>query len=276
MYYCTSTTIESAGVNVSEAPIGYINAGGRGTRLNGLFTPDPNTGIAKALLSIGDPGVRLVDHHITNLRQQNIEHIVIAAGDQPEVYEYIRGTYTDDTSVIATRSIDQLGTGGDLVEYSRSNEDTSLLLVQNVDTILDVDLQDFSRSFEAQRQLGAVASIALTLNKGVPNEDAYMVAGDGRVLHSAEFSVNAEDQPGDYRASSTGAVMITAEFLRSQRWQKRDGQLSFYGGCLKDAWMRDGLYAHNNKYRFFRDVGTIATWQASQADVELQSQLRYN
>ncbi len=53
--------------------VGYLNAGGRGTRLNGLFAPDEKKGIAKALLSIGNPGVCLIDHHITNLRQQGIK-----------------------------------------------------------------------------------------------------------------------------------------------------------------------------------------------------------
>jgi hypothetical protein len=55
---------------ITPDTIGYINAGGRGTRLNGIFTPDRQTGIAKALLAIGEPPIRLIDHHIANLQQQ--------------------------------------------------------------------------------------------------------------------------------------------------------------------------------------------------------------
>lgn len=260
-----------------ETPVGYINAGGRGTRLNGLFTPNPNTGIAKALLSIGDPEVRLIDHHVANLRQQNIERVVIAAGDQPDVYEYVRDVYADDSALTVTRSVDQLGTGGDLVEYARSVESKSPLLIQNVDTILDIELQDFFGYFVAKRRLGALAVIALTLNKGVPNEGAYAVANDGLVLHSSEFgSSNEEEKVDNYRASSTGAVLMDIESIKSRPWRRQDGQLSLYGDCLDSVWRRNSLYAYNNQYRFFRDVGTIATWQASLSDLELQSQLRYN
>src|SRR5690606_31906942 len=145
--------------------IGFINAGGRGTRLNGLFTPDPETGIAKALLEIGNPKVKLIDHHVANLRQQNIERIVVAAGDQPEVYEYVHDTYKDDINIRVTRSLGQLGTGGDLTVYTRESGLPDPIIVQNVDTILDINLGLFSRQFMHKRQLGAQACIALTLNK---------------------------------------------------------------------------------------------------------------
>ena len=37
----------------------YINAGGRGTRLNSTFRPDPEYGIAKALLEVGAPWITI-------------------------------------------------------------------------------------------------------------------------------------------------------------------------------------------------------------------------
>ena len=56
----------------SEA-ISYINAGGRGSRLREVFPYDPERGIAKALLELGNPPLRLVDHHIANSRDQGIQ-----------------------------------------------------------------------------------------------------------------------------------------------------------------------------------------------------------
>lgn len=262
-----------------HTPTGYISAGGRGTRLNELFTPDPSTGIAKALLEIGNPKTRLIDHHIANLRQQNIERIVVAAGDQHNVYEYIQDTYADDPAIIATKSLSQLGTGGDLVEYARTSDASFPLLVQNVDTILDIDLLAFADQFVTQRRLGAMASIALTLKKGVPNEGAFQVDCEGKVLYSAEFddSKNMQTQKvNTHRASSTGAVVIDMDFLRDQKWQKQDGQISLYKNCLYDAWRQDGLYAYNNECRFFRDVGTVAMWLDSRSSLEIQAQLRYS
>lgn len=265
---------------MSNEVIGYINAGGRGTRLNGLFTPDPNTGIAKALLEIGEPNVKLVDHHIANLRAQNIERIVVAAGDQRDVYEYVQDTYTDCPEIRATRSIQQLGTGGDLIQYARSEESSLPLLVQNVDTILDIDLDEFVHSFSMQKQMGALACIALTRNKGVPNEDAYCVnSTTSKVMHSAEFG-DSKPSPlaitDTYRASSTGAVVLDANFVRNQAWSEQDGESSLYRNILRESQNHDKLYAYDNGFGFFRDVGTIAMWLNSQADPELQAQLRYN
>lgn len=100
--------------------IGYINAGGRGTRLNGLFMPDPEKDIAKALLEIGAPKVKLVDYHIANFQQQNIERIVVATGAQTEVYDYINDVY-GDSGIMATWSRDQFGTGGDLTTYAQDS-----------------------------------------------------------------------------------------------------------------------------------------------------------
>jgi len=262
----------------SRESIGYVNAGGRGTRLSDLFTPDAKTGVTKALLSIGEPQIKLVDHHINNLRQQGIEKIVIATGDQHRVFEYVNDVYGGKDKIVATRSLEQLGTGGDLVKYVRQNESSENILVQNVDTILDIDLEALLYEFNRTSELGGLATIALTLSRGVPNEGAYEVAKSGRVQRSKEFrNVGVPDDEGiKYRASSTGAVVIDADFLGQHAWQLKDGQLSLYRDILKDTWERGGLFAYDNGTRFFRDIGTAAAWLASQGDEELQQYLRYN
>lgn len=258
---------------------GYLSAGGRGTRLNELFYVDPEVGIAKALLEIGKPKTKLIDHHIANLRDQNIEKIVIATGDQSAAYEYVSDTYKDK-GIHVTRSREQLGTGGDLVTYARTNDANTPIIVQNVDTILDIDLTHFGNSFSIMQKLGAQACIALTLNKEVPNQGAYVVGTDNKVIHSAEFNDDDEATgtftPDSYQASSTGAIIISSDFLREQNWSRRDGQLSLYRQTLRQAWQAEKLYAFNNGYNFFRDLGTVATWQKSEDDVEVQSLLRYN
>lgn len=261
-----------------RSTVGYLNAGGRGTRLNDLFIPDDKIGIAKAMLSVGCPEIRLVDHHIANFQQQGIEKVIVATGDQSQVFEYINDTYGVEDMVIATKSSEQLGTGGDLLEYARHDESTENIVVQNVDTILDIDLGSFLKIYNAQKRLGSIATIALTLNRGVPNEDAYAVSGLGSVQDSKEFNNDeyTNGNPLKYRASSTGAVAIEAEFLRNYCWQLTDGQLSLYKQILKGAWEAGGLFAYNNGTKFFRDIGTVTTWLASQGDIELQSYLRYN
>lgn len=261
-----------------DETVGYVSAGGRGTRLNGLFYAEEKTGIAKALLSIGSPEIKLIDHHINNLRHQGIENVVVATGDQSQVFEYVNDVYIGDSRVTATRSAEQLGTGGDLIEYTRRDEANRDIVVQNVDTILDIDLNVLLYEYTCKRKLGRIATIALTLNKEVPNEDAYAVSEFDDVLFSKEFNDNedAEVSSLKYRASSTGAVAVEADYLRNNLWQPKDGQLSLYRHILKDAWEAGGLFAYDNGTKFFRDVGTIATWLMSQDDVELQRHLRYN
>lgn len=261
--------------------IGYINAGGRGTRLNGLFTPDPETGIAKALLEIGVPKVKLVDHHIANFQQHNVERIVVAAGDQPEVYDYIHDTYNNN-EVAVTRTQEQLGTGGDLTSYARESGVIDPIIIQNVDTILDIDFEQLISQFAQQRRLGAQACIALTLNSGVPNEGAFLVDINDKVISSEEFigtnqqmSTQAVDRI-KYRGSSTGAVMIQPDFLRRQSWRRQDGQLSLYSQILRHAWREDSLYSYDNGHRLFQDVGTVDAWRSAQENIALHALLHYN
>lgn len=263
----------------TERITGYINAGGRGTRLSGLFEPDPETGVAKAMLEIGDPPLRLVDHHIANFQDQGVECVVVAAGDQGEVYEYINDTYADNEGVQTTRSQHQLGTGGDLVEYARNIDVPQNILAQNVDTIIDISLGELSKTYMTAKKAGSLACIALTTSNGVPNEGAFKVGEKGVVECSAEFCLSTEmtsTEPSAYYGSSTGVVILEAGFLRNQIWQPPDGQLSLYKEVLRSAWRLQGLFAYNNGKRFFRDVGTIASWTSSQRDSELQALLRYN
>ena len=259
--------------------IGYINAGGRGTRLNGLFIPDPQTGIAKALLEIGNPSIRLVDHHISNFRFQNINEVTVAVGDQVEAYEYLKDSYSDDKLLHVTKSQDQIGTGGDLISYARTLCADRDIIIQNVDTILDIDLDALSNDFRVAAKMGVVACIALTTNRGVPNEGAFAVGANNMVVFSDEFSNEPTPDtldPVHYRASSTGAVAVTAHFLRSQKWDKSHGQNSLYKDLLHDAWSQGKLSAYNNRDGFFRDVGTVDSWLMSQDDPLIQGNLRYN
>ena len=96
------------------------------------------------------------------------------------------------------------------------------------------------------------------------------------VLHSAEFadpSNVVQISSDQYRASSTGSVILDSEFLRTNSWLPADGQLSIYSNILRDAWNQQRLYAHDNGTRFFRDIGTVATWLNSVSDPFLHTLL---
>lgn len=262
--------------------VSYINAGGRGSRLRDIFPYDQEKGIAKALLKVGDPALRLVDHHIANSREQGIERTIIAAGDQPSVYEYVQDRYRSDDDIVVTHSEQQHGTGGDLLIAAHTlpelQDDSTLLLVQNVDTILDISLPGFEKEHRyLAKKFGASATIALTHNRGVKNQDAYLVhIPSGQVVSSAELDGRPIEAPkaDEYRASSTGAVALSADFLR--QYKVGDGLISIYRELLNQSHLGGGLFAYDNGHKFFRDVGTVADWEASIDDFVLNSHLKYS
>jgi NDP-sugar pyrophosphorylase family protein len=71
----------------------YINAGGRGTRLNSIFHPHKQRGVSKALLPVGEPPISLIEHQINKLDHAGVSTIVAGVGNHENVAEYIRVQY---------------------------------------------------------------------------------------------------------------------------------------------------------------------------------------
>lgn len=264
---------------VLEDATGYINAGGRGTRLNPLFEPDPEFGIAKALLEVGVPPIRLVDHHVAVLGQTTLRNTVVGAGDLEGVAAHIEATYAEDQAVTVVRAKRQYGTAGDLILAIREQPELfgNQTVISNVDTILDLDFDDFVKF---HRNAGAALSIALTRNKGVPNEDAFHVDSRGMVVYSAEATTNPLRLENAleltaHKGSSTGAVVLDTDFIRDIDWEPARGQLSLYRDVMGAALTDRAVASYDNGHGFFVDVGTVQTWIASGQTGMLQPYLRY-
>ena len=161
----------------------YLNAGGRGTRLNSLFAPDPDYGIAKALLEVGMPPTKLIDHHVAKMAQTAFWHTIVGAGDLQSVanYAYERYANNPDVTALTTGEYPQLGTAGDLIVAVRDCPELfgEHVVIKNCDTILDIEDREFV-DFHVSRK--SLVSIALTRKKGVPNEGAFFVDEGGRVV----------------------------------------------------------------------------------------------
>jgi NDP-sugar pyrophosphorylase family protein len=258
----------------------YINAGGRGTRLNGVLTPDPEFGIAKALLEIGSPPLILLDHHIAKMAQVAMRNVVVNAGDLEVIKDHVAAFYASDDRVAATSSPRLLGNGGDLVTAVREHPDlfAERILVTNVDTILELDEHDFL-TFHDKAE--AAASIALTMREGVPNERAFYVNAHGKVVYSKEASTNPRtvdeaDAMTVWRGSSTGAVVIETEFVRNFAKVPATGEFSLYRHILGEAIREDAVAGYNNGLKFFLDIGTVATWSTVQDSDILNPHLSYD
>lgn len=258
----------------------YINAGGRGTRLNGIFTPDPEFGIAKALLEVGKPPITLLDHHVAKMAQAAFRNIIVNGGDLECVKEYATSIYCTG-EVAVTGSSERVGNGGDLLLAVRQHPNlfADRILVTNVDTILDIDANDFLSSHEGS---GAAVSIALTRNTGVPNFNAFYVDDQNKVVYSKEARVNTRtieqaDVMTSWRGSSTGAVIINTEFAKEFDWEPQGSEeFSLYRHIIAEALREDAMAAYDNGKNFFLDVGTVDTWIDATESGVLQEHLCYD
>lgn len=243
---------------------GYINAGGRGTRLNTVFNPHPKFGISKALLKVGIPAISLIEHQINKLNYAGVTGIVVGAGNHVHVAEYVEAIYGDAKNVYALVFDDQLGNGGDLLRAVRNYPHLfdEHILVVNVDGLMDLDEKAVVLLHRSRK---ASVTIALTQRKGVPNEGSYFVGYNDRVIYTAETTTNIINKRkarkiASYYGSSTGVLVIRHDFLGSIEWLPSDGPLSLYRDIVASALKQGGMFSYNNGDRFFVDIGTPDTW----------------
>jgi NDP-sugar pyrophosphorylase family protein len=262
----------------------YINAGGRGTRISPAVLgklSDPVIGISKALLEIGFNRTLLIDHHIHRLIRADIPNIVVGVGDHTRVKDYVDDTYKAHSNVYAYETPKQRGTGGDLISALHSNVPFEpSLLINNVDTILDIDEHEL---IESHRSMNAGMTIALTSRKGVPNEGAFIVGERDAVLFTAEASTNnmsaaAAHSLASWRGSSTGTLVVEAELVHEfAKTVEPEQEVSLYREIVGYVLGQQALYAFNNEERYFLDVGTVDAWGQAQADAEvIQSLITLN
>lgn len=245
----------------------YINAGGRGTRLNQVFTPHKKIGISKALLTVGQPPLLLIEHQINKLLKAGMSSVVVGVGDHAHVAQHVTNRYRHIADVRPIFSPQQLGTGGDLLQALHDfpelfQEQTA---ISNVDTLLDID-EGTMLAFHREHAAGF--TVGLTLNSNVPNEGAYYVDRRSKVIHCQETTnlpIDTSLMPEiAYRGSSTGAVIANTELLQSINWHPAEGPLSLYKDIAHHALQRGLAYGFDNGTRFFTDVGTVDTWAAAQ------------
>jgi len=253
----------SSELSVSDGVCAYINAGGRGTRLNAVFTPDEKTGITKALLRFDKGGETLIQRHIDALLTSGFDDIIVGVGDHHHVKQYIETTY-DDAYVHAIDYDDQLGNGGDMLRAVQDYSElfTDSIYVANVDTFINIDKRAVA---ERHRQNGADMTFVLTMSEGVPNYQAFYVDENDRILHTNEDAraiLSDETRENThYRGSSTGSMMLAKTALQAYEWKPSDGAIGLYREVVGDIIAKGRAYAYNNGHRPFIDIGTEDTWR---------------
>lgn len=232
----------------------YINAGGRGTRLESIF-PKGKSGVTKALIDFN--GKPMVQNHTDLLTELGFKNIIVGAGDHLNIKEHYAGQENERLKVVNTET--QEDTGGDLIKAVRETENNGAnILVENVDTVLYV--KNLAELLAQHEKSGATATIVLTTKKGVPNEGAFFVDENGKVVFSKEareeYGLEEPEEWTGFKASSTGTVIFKTDFLQSYDWQSGQKPLSVYRDLIPEIIKQGGLYAYNNENNLFTDTGT--------------------
>lgn len=236
----------------------FLNAGGRGTRLEGVIDKNEKTGISKALITLD--GKPLIKWHIDHARKLGYQFILISAGDHSNVKQVVENeSYGDE--VKAELVSEQKGTGGDLLQVIKQGGSFGkYMLVDNVDSFV---LLNEAALLADHKEKGLTATIVLTGRDKVPNQNAWTVDSDGKVLDTLESNGKSSNQLAAekvaYRGSSTGVVIFNTEWLQS--FQSEKNNLSIYGDMLPQLVAEGQLNAYYNKDLMFYDVGTPQSYK---------------
>jgi len=238
-----------------------INAGGRGTRLEPILEKNSNTGITKALIEMG--GQSLLDYHIKHAAKLGYNNIIVSAGDHENINEYLKDKdYGIPVETLLVK--EQQGTGGDLLEAVKNNPDLGKqILVQNVDSFV---LLDEAELLKEHARSGRAATIVVTRREGAPNQDAWFIDQDNKVIKTLEGREENIDSDEEFikRASSTGMVVFNTEWLKACQPEK--SSISIYADMLPELVSEGQLGAFDNGDLLFYDVGTPEQFEKTVAN----------
>jgi len=234
----------------------YINAGGRGTRLEPILAKDEKIGITKSLIKFGgeDP---IIKYHIDRLIKKGFSNVIINAGDHFNVKEALKDEENEKIQVVNSEI--QEGTGGDLIKTIKEMDNVGkYILIHNSDTLIDIDE---GAMLKQHKDSGAAATFAMTRRSDVPNEGAFCVGKDGKIIFNREVipeyaTMEPTEEEIAYRASSVGVLVFDADVIKNYNWQSGDGALSIYTQIIGKLIKEGKVFAYDNGKNFFVDIGT--------------------
>jgi len=136
---------------------GVVLAGGKGLRLRPLTDKVP-----KCLVEVG--GKPILAHILAWLKENGIDRVYISLGYLSEVAVAYVEAHKDELGLDLEVSVEEepVGTAGGLrLAMQRSGDEDQDLLVVNGDVLTNFDLAGFTEAFQAEKRMGALASIAL-------------------------------------------------------------------------------------------------------------------
>lgn len=240
----------------------YINAGGRGTRLEPVLGKNPQIGVTKALIEL-NKGEPIVKYHVERLLRQGFNNVVVGAGDHKNIRDYFLSNNLERDNVRVALADQQEGTGGDLIKAIREGSiPDKYVFVQNVDNLIDVDEKEVVR-FHKEKNAGV--TVVLTTRIGGPYKGQFLVDSEGKIIYSGEtsgeYQIPKPEEGIEYAGSCTGMIVIDRNKLQNFDWKEGDGSLNLYSQVLGKL-IKDGeAYAFNNGKKFVVDIGVPKTYK---------------
>jgi mannose-1-phosphate guanylyltransferase len=256
-----SKDIEAEKKELLRQSTAYINAGGRGTRLEPILSKDEKIGITKSLIKFGgeDP---VIHYHVDRLIKKGFGNVIVNAGDHFNVGEYFTGNKDEKLQVVNSEI--QEGTGGDLIRVVRENPSIGkYIVIHNSDTIIEIDEGELLRQ---HKQSGAAATFAMTRRSDVPNEGAFYISKNGEIIFNKEVvpeyaMLEPKKEDIAYQASSVGVVAFDTEVIKNYDWRSGDGPLSIYTQIIGKLIKEGKVFAYDNGGNFFVDIGTPKNYE---------------
>lgn len=221
-----------------------IMAGGTATRLGARCGKVP-----KSMLRFD--GVPFLDYLMGYALRCSLAPICVAGGHLGHVIAEHYCKHPWNEYPIETHICHRLGTGGDLLAVVESMP-CQHIVVMNADTVVHTPLE---LAIRQHIESGADCTIVLSQRHGLPNERAFLVGHNGRVMCSLEARVCAPLPCGrvHWRGSSTGVMVFSVEALLML---SRPGPVSLEADLLPDLIAQGDVRAFDNGDRYVMDYGT--------------------
>jgi D,D-heptose 1,7-bisphosphate phosphatase len=230
-----------------------IMAGGRGTRIAGVFSDIPKPMIPLC-------GKPILEHQINNLVHSGLTDILIITGFLGDtIQSYFKDGSAFKTSISYFNETEPLGTAGALFLCEKLLGDSFLLI--NGDLVMDIDFSRFINFFKTKN---ALAALAVHPNNH-PFDSALLVTDvDSRIIRWI-----TKEEPRLYYKNqvSSGIHILTQELLRICKKTIDTPKVDLDRDILKQQLCTNRIFAYHTP-EYIKDMGTPERYYQAEQDIQ--------
>jgi D,D-heptose 1,7-bisphosphate phosphatase len=230
-----------------------IMAGGRGTRIAGVFS-----GIPKPMIPIcGKP---ILEHQLKSLVKSGLKDILIVTGHLGgQIENYFKDGSGFSARISYYHEAEPLGTAGSLFQNEKNLSDSFLLI--NGDLVMDLD---FTRFIQFHAKKDALASLAVHPNSHPFDSALLVTTPDSRIIKW----INKEEDRLYYKNQvSSGIYILTRELLSICKKTFSTKKIDLDRDILKPRLDTNRIFAYNTP-EYIKDMGTPERFYQAERDMK--------